>query len=143
MKKKFAVLILAALLPLTLASCGDGGGKEPKPAPDLTGEWKQTGNPSNYYQIARITEDHMELYWFVVEDSSTQLYWTGSFTPPETGSEPYTWTSVNDLDDPDNLRHERWALRNETKNFTYKNGQITYNVDQGHLRTGVTLEKVE
>ena len=143
MKKKLAALLLALLLPAMLASCGEAGGREPKPAPDLTGEWKQAGNPVNYYQIARITEDHMELYWFVVEDSSTYLYWTGSFTPPETGDEPYTWTSVNDLTDPDNLRHERWALRNETKNFTYKNGHITYNVDQGHLRTGVTLEKVE
>lgn len=140
MKQKIAALLLAALLPVLLASCGEGRGKEPKPAPDLVGEWKQAGNPVNYYQIATITEDHMELYWFVVQDSSTHLYWTGSFTPPETGDEPYVWTSVNDLEDP---YHEPWALRNETKNFTYKDGKITYNVDQGHLRTGVTLEKVE
>ena len=143
MKKKFAALLLTALLPFLLASCGEAGGRTPKPVPDLTGEWKQAGNPSNYYQIATITEDHIELYWFVVEDASTYLYWTGSFTPPETGDEPYTWTSVNDLEDPDNLYHDLWALRNETKSFTYKDGKLTYNVDQGHLRMGLTLEKVE
>ena len=142
MKKKIAALLLTALLPFLLASCGEAE-KTPKPVPDLTGEWKQAGNPANYYQIATITGDHMELYWFVVEDASTYLYWTGSFTPPETGDEPYTWVSVNDLENPDDLYHDLWALRNETKSFTYENGKITYNVDQGHLRIGTTLEKVE
>ena len=47
MKKKIAALLLTALLPFLLASCGEAGGKTPKPAPDLTGEWKQAGNPAN------------------------------------------------------------------------------------------------
>lgn len=143
MKQKIAALLLAALLPFLLASCGEKVEQTPKPVPNLIGEWKQTGNPSNYYQIATITGDHIELYWFVVEDASTYLYWSGSFTPPETGEEPYTWTSVNELENPEDLYHDLWALRNETKTFTYKNGIISYNVDQGHLRMGVALEKVD
>lgn len=135
-----AALLLAALLLAALAACGERDDGASRPAPDLTGEWKQVRAPSNYYHIATIDDDEIRIYYFVVEDSSTYLYWIGSFTPPENGAEPYVWESVNRLP-PEEARHEPWALRDETKTFTYKDGKITYAYNEGNIPLGKTLEK--
>ena len=80
-----------------LSGCGSQN-REPKPAPDLTGEWVQVGGEgSNFYQLATIKGDKIECFWHVTADDSEYLYWSGTFTPPENGDEPYSWSSQNDL----------------------------------------------
>lgn len=136
MKIKTTVCIAAAVLALCLSSCGSKSSDVP---PDLTGEWRQVGESSNFYQVATITGDTIETYWYLVADGSVYLFWSGTFTPPETGKEPYSWKSVNDLEKAAN---SPWAMRDETKSFTYKDGQIHYIVRMGNLNVSVALEKL-
>ena len=136
MKLKKIVCMAAVVLALCLSSCGNGSDAPP---PDLTGEWRQVGAADNFYQIATITDDTIETYWYVVADEGVYLYWTGTFTPPEDGKEPYTWQSVNDLE---KAQTSNWARREETNSFTYKNGKISYVARMGSLNVSVELERL-
>ena len=136
MKIKTIVCIAAVVLMLCLSSCG---GARNTPPPDLTGEWRQAGEASDFYQVATITEDTIEAYWYVVADGSVYLYWTGTFTPPENGKEPYTWQSVNDIE---KAQTSPWAMRDEVKSFTYKDGKLSYIVRMGNLNVSVALERL-
>ena len=137
MKFKKTVCIAAMVLALCLSSCGSNGSDAPPP--DLTGEWKQMSEDSTFYQIASITGDTIETYWYVVADESVYLYWTGTFTPPEDGKEPYTWQSVNDIEKAET---SPWAMRDGMKSFTYKDGKISYIVRMGNLSVSVALERL-
>ena len=136
--KKSLVLLLAALLALALGGCNTTVSATP---PDLTGNWKQENSDGlNFYQIATITDDTIQCYWYLPEYDEEHLYWTGTFTPPADGREPYTWTSQNNLENP---HLEQWAERDDTKTFTYEKGQLSYNVNMAHLRMTYALERVE
>ena len=145
MRKRFGVLIVCVLSLLTLSACR----REPGPPPDLTGQWAQvlpddSDEAPEYYHLARITEDRIEIYYYFVPDGSSNLYWYGTFTPPEDDTEPYVWTSENVL--PTNLgpRLFRYASRDATKDFTYKKGEISYMIAPSQaLRMNVTLERPE
>ena len=66
------------------------------------------------------------------------LYWTGSFVAPETADEPYTWESANDTE---NTGSALLASGDETKTFTYQDGQISYDVSAMGMTQTVRLEK--
>ena len=136
MKLKKIVCMAAVVLALCLSSCGSGSDAPP---PDLTGEWRQVDAADNFYQIATITDDTIETYWYVVADEGVYLYWTGTFTPPEDGKEPYTWQSVNDLE---KAQTSNWARREETNSFTYKDGKISFVARMGGLNVSVALERL-
>ncbi|MBQ6207828.1 MAG: hypothetical protein IJK52_12205, partial [Oscillospiraceae bacterium] len=95
MKPRYALLILTLALALSLTACGE---RDPGPPPDLRGQWRQVFDEEpEYYHLARITDDYIEIYYYYTADGSTNLYWYGSFTPPEDGAEPYVWESENKL----------------------------------------------
>ena len=59
---------------------------------------------------------------------------------PEIAEEPYTWDSVNDKEKTDSAI---LASGDDTKTFTYKDGQLSYSVSaMGNTQT-VRLEKQE
>ena len=139
MKPRYVLLLF---LCLTLTACRE---TEPTPPPDLRGEWQQVfgedGEPE-YYHLARITKDYIEIYYYYTADGSTNLYWYGSFVPPEDGKEPYTWTSENKLPKNISPRAFRYASRDEKKDFTYKKEQLSYTIAPSQaLRMNVTLER--
>ena len=139
MKKSFIIILLLAALPaLALGGCGETAvSAEP---PDLTGNWIQAGiEDTPFYQVATITDDTIECWWHVVDGDEEHLYWSGTFTPPEDGKEPYAWTSENDLE---KALTSSWALRDEIKTFTYEKGKLSYIVNMGHLRMTYALERV-
>ena len=136
MKLKKIVCMVAMALVFCLSSCGS---RRNAPPPDLTGEWRQVGEADSFYQVATITEDTIETYLYVVSDESIYLFWTGTFTPPENGKEPYTWQSVNDIE---KAQTSHWAMRDEVKSFTYKDGKISYIARMGNLNVNVALEKL-
>ena len=108
----------------------------PQPS-DLTGEWVQVNsNAEDSYQTATITDDTITVNW--VMPDTTALYWAGSFEAPTTADEPYSWDSANDTEQTANAL---LASPDETKTFTYEDGQISYSVSAMGVTTTVKLEK--
>lgn len=158
--KKLIALCLAGSLALTLAACGgtdtsestastEGAESEavssepestpeptPDPVPDLTGVWTQV-DAGDSYQQATIQGDTIEINW-IGTDGTSALYWAGSFTAPSTADEPYTWTSANDTS---RTSGALMASSDETKDFTYEDGKISYSVSMMGVTKTVQLEK--
>lgn len=141
MSKRLIAMLLAVLTVCALAACGK---KAPPPPPDLTGEWVQPTD-EEWYHVATITEDKIEIWWYLPAYDRRELYWSGTFTPPTDGTEPYVWTSENNYTEEElnATYHFHRASREETKLFAYKDGEIVYNVTAGHLRLGYTLRRAE
>lgn len=143
MKKRMLCAVFAAMMSLSLTACGgssDGKNaastKQSTP-PDLTGEWVQSNSESeDSYQAATITEDTITINW--VSPDSKALYWAGTFEAPNSTDEPYTWESKNDTEQTSTAI---LASSDETKKFTYENGEISYDVSAMGVTTTVKLEK--
>ena len=149
MKKKMLALVFACfMLTLPLTACGGNASNStgadaaaqqeeaPQP-PDLTGEWVQVNSDSeDSYQTATITADTITVNWNAPDP--TALYWAGRFEAPTTADEPYSWDSANDTEQTANAL---LASPDETKTFTYEDGQISYSVSAMGVTTTVKLEK--
>lgn len=158
--KKLIALCLAGSLAMALAACGGTDTSEstapaasseaassaaeatpeptPEPVPDLTGVWTQV-DAGDSYQQATIQGDTIEINW-IWTDGTSALYWAGSFSAPSTADEPYTWTSTNDTSKTSGAL---MASSDETKDFTYEGGKISYSVSMMGVTTTVQLEKTE
>lgn len=66
------------------------------------------------------------------------VYWVGTFASPKTGNEPYTFSSRRDAKATDNAL---MASSDDSKEFTYENGVLSYEVTALGVTTTVTLEK--
>ena len=143
MKQKWPYLLNMIVLLLLLAACGgnDAQEKENDKLIDLTGEWKQVnGNSEDNYQRAIIQDGQIEIHWVFESDDSESLYWVGTYVAPETVEEPYTWDSENDKEKTGSAL---LASGDDTKTFTYEDGQLSYSVSaMGNTQT-VKLEKQE
>ena len=136
--KKALSLFLCAILLRSLTACGGKKSKEPA---DLTGQWKQSNSSSkDSYMTATISGDTIEIYWTSETDDSKSLYWAGTFTAPTTADEPYVWTSENDHSKTDTAL---LASMDDTKEFTYQKGVISYSASALGTTTTVKLEKVK
>lgn len=143
--KRAIVTLLVAFMLVGLAGCGGGSGtgqpKETTPPtpPDLTGEWKQVNsNSDDTWQSATISGDTIEVYWVSDNGDTTALYWAGTFVAPENTDEPYSWDSENDKEKTDSAL---LASGDDTKTFTYEDGQISYSASAMGVTTTVKLEK--
>ena len=141
MAKKIIAILLSVLSALGLFGCGS---KAPSPPPDLVGGWIQP-TENDWFHIATITDDTIEVWWYLPSENKKDLYWSGTFTAPTDGREPYVWTSENKFSqqEMDASFYYNRTSREETKEFTYKDGKLSYNVTSGHLRLTYTLEKVD
>jgi hypothetical protein len=93
----------------------------PKPV-DLAGTWKQTNsNSEDSYQAATVTDDTIEIQWVAPDMKS--LYWSGTVEVPQDGSTDFTWDSVNDKT---KTAKSILASGDDTKTFTYKDGELSY-----------------
>ena len=109
--------------------------------PNLTGQWKETvGDHVDSFHGVYISDHTIEIYWVSDGGKSRTLYWAGTFDPPTDGQEPYTWTSQNDT------RRTSAALLaagDSTKDFTYKNGKISYPASVLGVTTEIQVEKAD
>lgn len=148
--KKLSIFLLMLVF-LLLPACGNSDGNENQQdsaetqaealPPDLTGEWKQINSASEEsYQSATIQDDVIEIFWVDDTTETTSLYWSGSFVPPADTTEPYTWDSVNDKEKTETAL---LASGDETKTFTYENGQISYSASMLGTTQTIRLEKQE
>ena len=147
MSRGRAAIVITALAALLVALCALAvyfvalrHRAPPGPPPDLRGEWVQMAEDASYYQVATITDDTIEVFWYTPDRDRKDLYWSGTFVPPTTAKEPYSWESVNDLE---RAEASMYATREEKKTFIYKEGQLTYNVMYGHIKMTSTLRRVD
>ncbi|MCM1218148.1 MAG: hypothetical protein NC548_26985 [Lachnospiraceae bacterium] len=104
---------------------------------DFTGTWKSE-ETNGSYQEAIITGDSIEINWVSDNGKTKSLYWLGSFSAPSKPVSEYSWTSNIDKDETDMAL---FASMSDTKNFTYKNGTISYEVSALGSTTIVELKK--
>ena len=139
MKKRALTILISGALMMALCACGgeETASQDPASPPDLTGVWTQVdAEDGGSYQQAIISGDTITVNW--VDPESTSLYWAGSFSAPTTAEEPYTWTSQNDTS---KTAMALLASTSETKDFTYEDGKISYEVSALGTTTTVSLEK--
>lgn len=100
---------------------------------DLTGEWKQTNsNSADSYQSATISGDQILINWVNAAESTTAIYWAGTYIAPTEDVETYTWDSANDTTQTESAL---LASGDPTKAFTYEGGVLRYEL----TAMGVTM----
>jgi hypothetical protein len=104
---------------------------------DLAGEWKQTNGAEDSYQSATITADTITVNWVNAAESTTALYWAGTYVAPLDDSTSYTWDSDNDTAQTDTAI---LASGDPTKTFTFTDGVLSYDVTAMGVTKTVTLE---
>lgn len=157
MLKKITAILMVILMVGSLAACGnsqtDNGQsnnaqpnssaeqkKTTKAPADLSGEWKQKNGDKDNYQIAKIANGTIEIYWHSETDESDSLYWAGTYDAPTTADEPYTWDSKNDKEKTNNAL---LASGDASKTFTYEDGEISYQASALGTTKTIRLEKVK
>ena len=124
------IIFVAALALTVLTACGSKAKAEA--ASDLTGTWVSEKSGDSY-QEAVITADSIEINW--MSKDSKSLYWAGTYVAPDSAVSEYSWTSENDKEKTGSAL---LASGDDTKEFTYKNGVISY--EASALGTTKTVE---
>lgn len=115
---------------------------EPTPEPiSLDGTWVQVNNASeDSYQEAVISGDTITVNWVTASTDTKSLYWAGSVEIPENAGDSFSWDSQNDTEQ---TQAAIMASGDDTKTFTYENGQISYDVSAMGMTQTVRLEKAD
>ena len=93
---------------------------------DLTGNWVQKdAEGSESFMAGYIKDGVIELFWVSDSGKSGNLYWSGSYDAPTEPGDSYAWDSINDKIKTD---YALLASGEETKTFSYENGEISYSV---------------
>lgn len=124
-KKIIAAVLMATLACIMLVGCGGSkttSSSSPAEPLDLTGNWEEK-DKGDSYQAGYIKDGEIVIYWVSDGGDTKSLYWAGSYVAPTNGAEPYTWDSENDKE---KTGLALLASGDETKTFTYENGEITY-----------------
>lgn len=145
--KKITVFLMAAVMALSFCACGntpanngDGQTEEPASPPDLTGEWKQVNsNSEDTWQAATISGSEIVVNWVSDNGDTKSLYWAGTFVAPTTADEPYSWDSQNDKEQ---TSLALLASGDDTKTFTYADGQLSYEASALGSTMTIRMEKV-
>lgn len=131
MKRKLLAILTLGVMTLSFLLCGCG--KE-SGTTDLTGTWTSENNDGSY-QEAVITEDSIEINWVTDDGNTKSVYWVGTYESPSEPITEYTWTSERDKEKTDSAL---LASTDDTKDFTYKDGVLSYEVSA--MGTTTTLE---
>ncbi len=168
MKKKLFAVIMSALLVASLGACSaaetssstpensapavnavdseeaseSSSEVEPTPEPiNLDGTWVQINNASeDSYQEAVISGDTITINWVTASTDTKSLYWAGSVEIPENAGDSFSWDSQNDTE---RTQAAIMASGDDTKTFTYENGQISYDVSAMGMTQTVRLKKAD
>lgn len=160
MKKKMVSILLALSLSVFLTACNNDSEKPDNPAvaeskstpseiPEheqkqkaeplvLTGTW-ESENKDGSYQEAIISDSTISVNWVSDDGATTSIYWIGTYTAPSSNSDEYSWTSERDKEKTDSAI---MASSDDTKDFTYKDGKISYSVSLLGTTTTCELTKV-
>lgn len=106
----------------------------------MIGEWKQTNGTEDSYQYATINSNVIEIYWITDGTDTKSLYWYGSFELPKTSNLPYTCVSVNDHT---KTQSSLLVSDDDTKEFMYDNGELTYSASMLGTTKTIRMKKVK
>ncbi len=140
--KKLFILLLTLILCFSMVACGNSkqlSNTDPTKPLDLTGTWKQVNsNSDDAWQEAVIEDGTITINWITDNGDTKSLYWVGSYDAPTEATEEYKWTSENDHDQTDSAL---LASSDDTKEFTYTDGQLTYEASAMGSTMTIRLEK--
>lgn len=152
MKKKIITVMLISTIALTFSACSGKSGetndinqgaseeeKEQEEPTNLTGTWQSEENDDSY-QEAIISDDRIEINWVSDGGDTKSIYWIGTYEAPTEAVDEYSWTSERNKEETDAAL---LASTDDTKDFTYKNGVISYEASALGTTTTVELSKVE
>ena len=149
--KKIAAVVVAGALAMCMFGCSGGsesGNQEPsggeveqeaekKEPLSLVGTWEQTNkNSEDSYQMAVIDESTITVYWVSDGGDTKSLYWAGSYVAPTDAVDEYEWASENDKEQTSKAF---LASGDDTKDFAYKNGELSYEVSAMGTTTTVRM----
>ncbi len=145
MKKMFLSIMISASLASSLIGCGNTvtnqtnaiESQEIKADTNLSGIWRSENNNGNYHE-ATITENSIIINWVSDDGKTKSLYWAGTYTPPNEYVTEYSWVSNNDHDKTDSAM---LASTDDTKEFLFKNGIISYSTSAMGTTTTMELSK--
>lgn len=148
MKKKIVVLFLTVALCAFATGCGsntnesksdDNAAKEEVKEPtDLTGTWASKENDGSYQEVI-ITENTIEINWVSDGGKTKSIYWIGTYEAPTDSTDKYSWTSERDKEKTDSAL---LAPQDDTKDFTYKDKKISYDVSVMGTTSAMELSQV-
>lgn len=147
--RKLAIVLMGAALSLCLFGCSGGdsgqqnqnsqGSGEQKQPLDLTGTWKQSNpNSEDTWHEAVIDGDSITINWVSDGGDTKSLYWAGTYVAPAEATDSYSWSSANDTEQTGKAL---LASGDETKEFSYENGVLSYEASAMGTTTTVKLEK--
>lgn len=152
MKKKIVAIMMISAIALTFSACGGNSGnagtsgqtvseeeKETEEPTDLTGTWQSEENDGSY-QEAVISDDRIEINWVSDGGDTKSIYWIGTYEAPTEAVDEYSWTSERNKEETDTAL---LASTDDTKEFTYKDGVISYEASALGTTTTVELSRVE
>lgn len=148
MKKKAVAILMIFILSAGLWACGSSSTetdseksspKEAKEPTDLTGTWKSEENEGAWME-ATITSDSIQIDWVSDEGKTKSIYWVGTYEAPTNDITEYSWTSERNKEETDTAL---LASTDDTKDFTYKDDVISYEVSAMGTTTTVELSKAE
>ena len=108
---------------------------------DLSGSWAEKGaKKGDTYHAAYIKNGVFEIFWVNDVDKSVSIYWSGTYKNPKSASKKHTWTSKKNKARTDSAL---FSVLDDSKKFTYKNGQIIYRKSVLGLSSEVILERTD
>lgn len=113
--------------------------EEPEEPEGLTGQWRQVdADPDGMYYVANIDEDSIEV--FRVKDGTPlcALFWSGTFTAPDTLEDTHTWESEANSERAESALLASSDMR---KRFTYEDGKLSFPTTYLDTITTIQLEK--
>lgn len=140
---------LVAALPLAVGALAlSGCGSDPQPSQqsepqqplDLSGTWRQSNSndPDNTWMEAVIADGSITVNWVMDAGATTALYWQGTYAAPTGPADTYSWTSTNTID-PNTFN--LMASSDETKEFTYTGGKLTWQQSAMGVTTTIECER--
>lgn len=144
MKKKLIVVLLASSLLFSMNACSSEGNSssggsqatsESAEPLDLTGVWASEAVDGSY-QEAVISGSTISIDWVSDNGATTAVYWIGTYVAPTSDTDEYSWTSERDKEKTDSAL---LASTDDTKDFSYKDGKISYSASSMGITTTYEL----
>ena len=101
--------------------------------------WKQTNsNSADSYQAATIAGDIITVNWVNEAESTTALYWVGTYEAPTEATDTFRWTSAGDVAQ---METALLASGDDSKEFTYEDGKLKYELTAMGVTMTVEMER--